>query len=459
MSKTKATYDIAGLIKYADRSPWAEAMDETLSAHLGPVLEDAGLDPEALFDRIGSHWEGNLWGCAFEDLLTQEIGPDGLNLVEDYLKRRGWNEKAPSKAYMRALRHSVMSLYEVSEVVPGQSMKLRDLLRDAEPVTVHERSATQTLVNWDRIAARVVEVRATHGISGALLSFGPEASAELIAAFARLSASPDPDAGFDVTDRDQLLRHTAPLFTAMWLRDCLGASARSGLPELVNADGEDVVFHRIVFPIAKGATQRDIAQRLDAIADLETAGPKFWNWLLRAGGNRRTRAVPTGSQRITSTMDDGTPVFGTIALEGRRVAIEVNSAERAESARMQLSHWLDALVGTPLTEIRTLEQMLNDDAHHGPHQEEPELDPQDMERIVHAMLDREYASALDEPVPMLGGKTPRALARTKAGRTKVAEWLKYLEHGTARTQGSCDPMASYDFSWMWAELGIADLRK
>ena len=126
---------------------------------------------------------------------------------------------------------------------------------------------------------------------------------------------------------------------------------------------------------------------------------------------------------------------------------------------MQLSHWLDALVGTPLTEIRTLEQMLNDDAHHGPHQEEPELDPQDMERIVHAMLDREYASALDEPVPMLGGKTPRALARTKAGRTKVAEWLKYLEHGTARTQGSCDPMASYDFSWMWAELGIADLRK
>ncbi len=459
MSTAKATYDIAGLIKFADRSPWAEAMDETLSAHLGPVLQEAGLDPEALFDRIGSHWEGNLWGCAFEDLLTQEFGPDGVNLVDDYLKRRGWNEKAPNKAYMRALRHSVMSLYEVSEVVPGKSMKLRDLLREAEPVTVVERSATQTLVNWDRIAARVVEVRGAHGISGALLSFGPDASAELMAAFAQLSESPDPDAGFDVTDRDQLLRHTAPLFTAMWLRDCLGVSARPGLPELVNTDGEDVLFHHIVFPIAKGMTQKDIAQRLDAVADLEPAGPKFWNWLTRADGNKRKRAVPTSSQRISSTMDDGTPVFGTIALEGRRLVLEVNSAERAAKARAQISQWLDGLVGTPLTEIRTLEQILADEVSHGAYHEELELDPQDMERMVHAMLDREYAKALDEPVPMLGDKTPRALARTKMGRAKVAEWLKYLENGTTRVRGSGDPMASYDFTWMWAELGMAGLRK
>src|SRR3546814_10759833 len=40
---------------------------------------------------------GTLRGCAFEDLLTQEFEPDGLNIVDDYLKRRGWNEKAPHK--------------------------------------------------------------------------------------------------------------------------------------------------------------------------------------------------------------------------------------------------------------------------------------------------------------------------------------------------------------------------
>ena len=130
MSRSKSAHDLSGLMKYADRAPWDEALAEMLSAHLDPASEATGLEPDAIFEIIGDHWQGPLWGCAFEDLLTQELEPDGRNLVDDYLKRRGWNEKAPNKAYMRALRDTVMSLYEVSEVVPGQSMTLRDLLRD-----------------------------------------------------------------------------------------------------------------------------------------------------------------------------------------------------------------------------------------------------------------------------------------------------------------------------------------
>lgn len=42
-------------------------------------------------------------------------------------------------AYFAALRDTPVSLYEVSDVQPGASMALRDLLSDAEPVTVHER--------------------------------------------------------------------------------------------------------------------------------------------------------------------------------------------------------------------------------------------------------------------------------------------------------------------------------
>src|SRR3546814_1382959 len=67
-----------------------------------------------------------------------------------------------------------------------------------------------------------------------------------------------------------------------------------------------------------------------------------------------------------------------------------------------------------------------------------------MERIVHAMLTREYIKVLDEPVPMLGDKSPRQLVKTKAGRTKVAEWLKILENGAARAKN--DPMATYSRS-------------
>ena len=81
-----------------------------------------------------------------------------------------------------------------------------------------------------------------------------------------------------------------------------------------------------------------------------------------------------------------------------------------------------------------------------------------MERIVHDKLTREYTKTLDEPVPALSHKTPRVLACTKAGRVKVADWLKYIENGAAKS-GTADPMGTYDFTWMWEELGLSDLRR
>jgi hypothetical protein len=48
-------------------------------------------------------------------------------------------------------------------------------------------------------------------------------------------------------------------------------------------------------------------------------------------------------------------------------------------------------------------------------------------------------------------------ARSKAGRRKVVEWLKYLENGAARrSQAQGHP--AYDFGWMWEALKVTDLR-
>ena len=299
MSRPKSAHDLSGLMKYVDREPWNEAMAEMLSAHLEPACEATGLEPDAIFEIIGDHWQGPLWGCAFEDLLTQELEPDGGNLVDDYLKRRGWNEKTPNKAYMRALRDTVMSLYEVSEVLPGQSMTLRDLLRDVAPVTVREHGATQTLVNWDKIAARVVDVNGRHGISGALLPFSAEGAVRVVEAFSRLADETQDTAELDPSDRDALLGASGPMFTNMWLLDCLGKAMPGSTPDMINADGDDLVFHRIIFPLAKGVIGKSVARRLDAAPWLEPASDSFWTgWLQskRAGILNRTKGSRPSSQ-------------------------------------------------------------------------------------------------------------------------------------------------------------------
>ena len=57
---------------------------------------------------------------------------------------------------MKALRTSVMSPYEVSEIEPGKSLVAAGtLFAVAHPIAVSEETA-KTLTQWDRIAARIV---------------------------------------------------------------------------------------------------------------------------------------------------------------------------------------------------------------------------------------------------------------------------------------------------------------
>jgi hypothetical protein len=74
-------------------------------------------------------------------------------------------------------------------------------------------------------------------------------------------------------------------------------------------------------------------------------------------------------------------------------------------------------------------------------------------------MDKHYRRMLDEPVPMLGNRTPRKAVKTDAGRGKVVAWLKTLENHSANIADPNDPMATYDFSWLWAELGVSALRR
>jgi hypothetical protein len=161
---------VVGLMKWIRREEWREAFAELFDRHLAHACAGADVEVEDLPSLIGDQDFAMLWGCALEDFLSRDL-QDGRNVVDDYLKRRGWKESPSDRAYMAALRSSVMSLHEVSDIVPGESFLARDLVRGGEPVRVSEKTATKSLRQWDRIAARVLDVRGKRIISGAVLSF------------------------------------------------------------------------------------------------------------------------------------------------------------------------------------------------------------------------------------------------------------------------------------------------
>ena len=441
--------DISGLLAFIGREgDWRERLQDVVAEHLMPALEEFEINQDGLADLLGEQWSGVLWGCGFEDFLGQHY-EDG-NIVDLYLKRRGWKETALNRAYFAALRDAPVSLYEVSDVQPGISMLLRDLLSDAAPVTVREKSATRTLKQWDRIAVRVVPERDHHVISGALLPFRSEAVDFLFAGLRDALKLKKRDA-LRLT-REQLLG-CAPIFTSAWLFIEIDRALTPAQPQFTNSDGDDVLFHDLRYPLASGVTQKAVAERLDRVKGFLPEGPKFWNWL----ATRKGRGGKAGGGIMLDTQMEGATVLGSLELKGKTLLVTVNSAERAAKVQTLIGAAAGDLLKSPLNTIRTVDQMRADQRREGSREEADEIPPEIARQLMRDHLDKHYRETLDAPIPALGGKSPRQAVRTAAGREKVIEWLKMLENRSAgHVEG---PIAEYDFAWMWGELGLQEHRK
>ena len=467
----RPAHDLSNLTKWLSREEWRPLLEEVMAEHFGPAMEAFDVEFEEIGDVLGGNWAMTLWGCAFEDFLTRRFEPDGRNPVDAYLKRRGWKELVAARRYMTALQSSFMSLYEVSDITPGQSLRARDLIRGGELVPVSERSATQTLKPWDRIAARIVLQGDQLVLAGGLLAFTLEGSELLTTALQDglgraggrrrrpkggkpAAATPSRWAG---TDED--LRRTAPLFTTAWLFDVLPRALGLDQPTLHNSEGDEVVFHEVTFPVAPTASKEEVAHRVEELRQLRRESPTFWNWL---GEAAPARPAAEGENALlwNITMEDGSVVLGNIELKERTLVLSVNSAARAERGRAMLEGALGGLVGAPLTKIQTVEQMM---AARGDERSsataEAEVPAEVQTQLVHAMLDKQYRALLDEPVGMLGDLSPRAASRSAKGRERITAWLKHLENRSHHAGDRGDPMATYDFTWLWRELKVEHLRK
>jgi hypothetical protein len=78
-------------------------------------------------------------------------------------------------------------------------------------------------------------------------------------------------------------------------------------------------------------------------------------------------------------------------------------------------------------------------------------DPE-LQAVADSFLDQQYHEWIDQPVPLLGGKTPRQAAASKRLRPKLIDLLKSFENREARLPAAGGK--PYDFGWIWRELGL-----
>jgi len=366
MSKRPGTDKaIRSLMNWADRPEWASVRTAVFDAHLGPACERFAISQEELGHELAEHGYGSmLFGMMFEDFISRDPAPDGNNLIDDYLKHRGWRESVHGRRYLQQLRDSVLSLYEVIEVSRGHHCDVRDLVRGGEPVRVHEHMGTQNLVQWDRIAARVLKSDGEYIFSGGILLFHQEAAQSLLRVLndtrkkltkaptrvAGKQAAPPPEA----LDR-QLLQEACPAFTWIWLMHTL-EQLHAPPPEMVNSNGEALVFTESRFPFDE-KDRNAIIERLDAAAEWERdpAGEPVWTWLPKDQGAGK---LPEQGLSIQSFYNSQFPISGTLELQPKALTFTANSLERTERGKETLIALLHDLVSPPLTKMQTPEQLM-----------------------------------------------------------------------------------------------------
>jgi hypothetical protein len=332
---------------------------------------------------------------------------------------------------------------------------VRDRLREGPPQRIVEHSGSQTLQRWDCFVARVVHPRDEVMLTGGVLSLTRKGADDIEKLFKRAAGRGKKDLaaiarelGIDPARfgdiKDAAVQFADRLYFHGWLKGLLEASRRP-LPTLHNTDGDPMLPSSARLPIADGAAN-EIARRMDALAGWEREDDEDpqWTW-------KKAPADPMAT------------VLGNARLTKDAIVVDTNSRERMDRALALLRPVLGALVGEGLVSYEDITHALRGpaSARESTSERRPEASPAintaAMAEAINRFKDAHYRRTLDEPVPMLGNRTPRECARSKQGRKKLSNWIKEIENSELR-QAAGTEVAPYEIAWMWRELGVEDER-
>ena len=299
---------------------------------------------------------------------------------------------------LRARIEAHPTLYRVAGHDPkAGTVDLEDVLLGGA-VTVHDQLMSENIDNGLFLAARAFPAGRFHflELAGPPLGAGMGMEAVEFLQDSRMEFTPEG------------LRRDAHLFGRLW--DWVDEwEANWQPPHLQNTDGDDLLWHTASFHVADPEAVREaLFQRRDVKYDEEN---DEFVWI---------RATGRGARML------GGPVtLGCIEFVGDELVLTVNSAERFRTARK----WLEKLPGVVFRNVTTRrwdepdEDRPLDERLSKP--EPVEMTPE-LTAAVQDMMDRQYMQWLDEPLPVLGGKTPRQACATPSGRQQVTMLIRTL---------------------------------
>ncbi|MEW6746888.1 MAG: hypothetical protein AB1486_29475 [Planctomycetota bacterium] len=240
-------------------------------------------------------------------------------------------------------------------------------------------------------------------------------------------------------------------------------------PELQNTDGEPLALTRLSFKLE--CSPREALEKLQGLTRAKNVGELLRGAKLDAHGEVLSARLDWQPPAVVEPSIGHDPVLGFITIETGKLAVEVNSAERAARIRSEIEKRLEGRVShlstAALDQEETVERIRSGAVgheHEQGHEHEDELEhdhelghehehgrehrhgdaaacaccgaPIEIPDSLREQIAQHWETWFDVAVPALGDRTPREAAQTEEGRELLEALLCHYELQEARHPGN-----------------------
>jgi len=347
----------------------------------------------------------------------------GYKTFVDLYQKQKKNLSDVEKEILDVFKDSVLSLYEVQEVVSEQGLIVKDLLLGGEYV-VKERMGTRGLFRWDIFAARLLHIDDRYIICGSIYPYPVKEKPQIINAVMneyRDFKEENPTA----TLRD-CLKIVGSLFNDIWY-DIVRSDR---LPGIRTKTGEPFMLCKTTFTFSN---RKEVVRRLKASKELEDDNDGGFIWLEEPG-------------------KDGSTIFGMISIKGKSLILECMSKKRMKMGKELIQKILGDMVSHRSNSVKDPYEVLGSKPVGKKAKPVPRL-PKDIEQQLYDKFMHEHMTKwLDEQIPALDNGTPRECVKTKTGKERVIDLLKSFENTEERKRKNGEPY--FDLKWVWQALHL-----
>ena len=359
----------------------------------------------------------------------------GQTVVEWYLAEQGRDRSRAERGWLAAQQAAWLSVWEVVGVEAGKSVTLRDLL-SGEERCVSEASGSRSVVVRDALLGRVVDHGGVALLCGAHPRPLPPVDAAEVVRRARGRLRRKRAVPVEKLRDEAFGRY----LIGRWEEAVAELDREAAIPAgLQNTDGDPLLLTTDHFEL-EPAARAEVQVRLAGMEGVEVED---------AGGEPDPGAAVyvflTPGNAMHASWEN--TVIGRACLEEAALRLETNSRERADALRARVEA---ACGGLLRHRAREHADPLSPRVRAPRRDSPPGPPPPEAESLLLDFKRRHYAEWPDQPLPALGGLSPREALRTARGREVVDLLLKHMENLERRSSGE----SAFDFGPLRRRLGL-----